>query len=69
MEEMAQAEHEYEYEKEILDYDGYVLSFEWEDHYMLTNDDSIVNPDEIEAGKTVAFDMGEHFVDTGEIID
>lgn len=53
---------EYEYSKEILDYDGYVLSVEYEDHYMLMNDDDVQNHDVIEEGKTVHFNVDDGFV-------
>jgi hypothetical protein len=46
-----------EHKKEILDFDGFVLSFDHptKDAYMLTNLHKIDNPDAVEEGATIAF--------------
>lgn len=59
--------NDYNNSGEILDYDGYVLSTPYEDHYMLMNDDDITNPDEIEPGKTVHFNVEDGVVSEATI--
>jgi hypothetical protein len=57
----------YEYTREILDYDGYVLSVEYEDHYMLMNHDSIHNPEEIEVRKQIHFNVEDGLVSEARV--
>jgi len=52
-----QTQQKYEYTREILDYDGYVLSVEYEDAYMLMNNGDIHNPEQVEVGKQIHFNV------------
>lgn len=65
---MQQPDAQYEHEEKILDYDGYVLSVPYEDHYMLMNHSVIRNPDEIEEGRRIRFNIDEEFVSEAEVV-
>jgi RNase P/RNase MRP subunit p30 len=52
----------YEYTREILDYDGYVLSVEYEDAYMLMNNDNIHNEEQVEVGRQIHFNIEDGLV-------
>lgn len=60
---------QYEYTREILDYDGYVLSVEYEDAYMLMNDDDIRNPDQVEPGRHIHFDVEDGLVSEAQVAE
>lgn len=58
----------YDNKKEILDYDGdYVLSVEYEDHYMLINHSTIENPNEIQVGKSISFNVEDGLVSEAKV--
>lgn len=60
---------QYEYTREILNYDGYVLSVGYEDAYMLMNDDNILNPDQIEPGKQIHFNVEDGLVSEAQVAE
>lgn len=56
---------EYEYCKEIYDYDGeFVLSVEFGDAYKLMNHSSIKNPEDIGVGKMISFNVNDEGIVT-----
>lgn len=66
IEELVELE-KYEYSGEILEYDGFVLSTPHDDHYMLMNNNDVVNDEEIKEGETVHYNVEDGLVTEAKV--